>query len=101
MQAECIKLNGAMELAPRLGLCRRILDLVSTGATLKANGLVEVEKIADVSSRLIVNRTAFKTRGAEMREWIARFRQQRRDGSNKCVSSEAPMLSLPNSSTRS
>ncbi|MBN8531170.1 MAG: ATP phosphoribosyltransferase [Alphaproteobacteria bacterium] len=75
VQAECIKLNGAMELAPKLGLCRRILDLVSTGATLKANGLVEVEKIADVSSRLIVNRTAFKTRGGEMREWIARFRE--------------------------
>ena len=44
VQAECIKLNGAMELAPRLGLCRRIVDLVSSGATLSANGLVEMEK---------------------------------------------------------
>jgi ATP phosphoribosyltransferase len=66
VQAECIKLNGAMELAPSLGLCRRIVDLVSTGATLKANGLVEVEKILDITSRLIVNRTAFKTRSDEI-----------------------------------
>ncbi|MEI7610575.1 MAG: ATP phosphoribosyltransferase, partial [Rhodospirillaceae bacterium] len=58
VQAECIKLNGAMELAPALGLCSRIVDLVSSGATLKANGLVEVEKIADITSRLIVNRAA-------------------------------------------
>jgi ATP phosphoribosyltransferase len=75
VQAECIKLTGAMELAPRLGLCRRIVDLVSTGATLKANGLVEAEKIADVSSRLIVNRTAFKTRSEELGAWIARFKE--------------------------
>ena len=75
VQAECIKLNGAMELAPTLGLCRRIVDLVSTGATLKANGLVEVEHIADVSSRLVVNRAALKTRPDEMGGWIERFRQ--------------------------
>lgn len=73
VQAECIKLNGAMELAPKKGMCRRIVDLVSTGATLKANGLVEVEKILDVSSRLIVNRTAFKTRNAELKELIEKF----------------------------
>ena len=73
VQAECIKLNGAMELAPALGLCRRIVDLVSTGATLKANGLVEVEKIADVTSRLIVNRPAMKTRPAEIRHWVDAF----------------------------
>ena len=73
VQAECIKLNGAMELAPQLGLCRRIVDLVSTGATLKANGLVEVEEIARISSRLAVNRAALKTRAAEMHGWIARF----------------------------
>jgi len=75
VQAECIKLSGAMELAPRLGLCRRIVDLVSSGATLKANGLVEIEKIADVSSRLIVNRTAFKTRSEEISLWIAKFQE--------------------------
>lgn len=62
VQAECVKLNGAMELAPILGLAPRIVDLVSSGRTLKENGLVEVETIAEVSSRLVVNRTAFKTR---------------------------------------
>ena len=62
VQAECIELSGAMELAPGLGLCRRIVDLVSTGKTLAANGLVEVERIADITSRLIVNRAALKTR---------------------------------------
>jgi ATP phosphoribosyltransferase len=74
VQAECIKLNGAMELAPRLGLCRHIVDLVQTGATLKANGLIEIEPIAQVSSRLIVNRPALKTRPEEVGGWIERFR---------------------------
>lgn len=73
VQAECIKLNGAMELAPSLGLCQRIVDLVSTGATLKANGLVEVERIADVTSRLIVNRAALKTRPDEVKALIDDF----------------------------
>jgi ATP phosphoribosyltransferase len=62
VQAECVKLNGAMELAPTLGLAPRIVDLVSSGRTLKENGLVEVEVIAEISARLIVNRAAFKTR---------------------------------------
>ncbi len=62
VQAECVKLNGAMELAPTLGLSSRIVDLVSSGRTLRDNGLVEVEVIAQVSARLIVNRAAFKTR---------------------------------------
>ncbi len=75
VQAECIKLNGAMELAPSLDLCRRIVDLVSSGSTLKANGLHEVEHIADVSARLIVNRAAWKTRAAEIEDWLDRFRQ--------------------------
>lgn len=75
VQAECIKLSGAMELAPGLGLCRRIVDLVSTGRTLRANGLVEVEKIADVTSCLIVNRAAWKTRPDEIGAWIDRFRE--------------------------
>jgi ATP phosphoribosyltransferase len=75
VQAECIKLNGAMELAPTLGLCRRIVDLVSTGATLRANGLVEVETIAEVSSRLVVNRAALKTRPIEVGGWVGRFRE--------------------------
>ncbi|HZD24994.1 MAG TPA: ATP phosphoribosyltransferase [Alphaproteobacteria bacterium] len=74
VQAECIKLSGAMELAPSLGLCRRIVDLVSTGATLQANGLVEVERIAEVTSRLVVNRAAFKTRPQQVQGWVERFR---------------------------
>jgi ATP phosphoribosyltransferase len=61
LQAEVIKLNGAMELAPLVGLSSRIVDLVSTGKTLAENGLVEVEVIAHITSRLIANRAAFKT----------------------------------------
>ena len=75
VQAECIKLHGAIELAPRLGLCRRVVDLVETGETLKANGLVEVEQIAAVSSRLAVNRAALKTRPAEVGAWIESFQK--------------------------
>jgi len=70
VQAECIKLNGAMEIAPSMGLCSRIVDLVSTGSTLVANGLVEVEEIAEITSRLVVNRTIFKTRLDEIKFWI-------------------------------
>ena len=74
VQAECVKLNGAMELAPTLGLAPRIVDLVSSGKTLKENGLVEVEVIAEVTSRLIVNRAAFKTR-AEIVPLVEAFRR--------------------------
>lgn len=74
IQAECVKLSGAMELAPQLGLARYIVDLVSSGKTLAANGLVETQVIADISSRLIVGRTAFKTRSEEIGGWIERFR---------------------------
>lgn len=75
VQAECIHLNGAMELAPAIGLSERIVDLVSSGATLKANGLVEVEKIMDISSRLIVNRAAYKTRISEIGPILDSFRE--------------------------
>jgi len=74
VHAEVVHLNGAMELAPSLGLSRVIVDLVQTGSTLRANGLVEMEVIAHVSSRLIVNRTALKTMPEEIGGWIARFR---------------------------
>jgi ATP phosphoribosyltransferase len=74
IQAEVVHLNGAMELAPSLGLSRLIVDLVQTGSTLKANGLVETEVIARITSRLIVNRTALKTRPEQTGGWIARFR---------------------------
>jgi ATP phosphoribosyltransferase len=74
IQAEVVHLNGAMELAPSLGLARLIVDLVQTGATLAANGLVETEVIAHVTSRLVVNRTALKTQPEAIGGWIARFR---------------------------
>jgi ATP phosphoribosyltransferase len=74
VQAEIVHLNGAMELAPGLGLSRLIVDLVQTGSTLKANGLRETEVIAHITSRLIVNRTALKTQPEAVGAWIARFR---------------------------
>jgi ATP phosphoribosyltransferase len=74
IHAEVVELNGAMELAPSLGLARLIVDLVATGSTLKANGLVETEVIAHVTSRMIVNRTVLKTRPELIGSWIARFR---------------------------
>ena len=61
IQVEVIKLNGSMELAPSLNMCRRIVDLVSTGKTLKVNGLKEVDEIMKVQSKLIINRSSFKT----------------------------------------
>ena len=73
IQAECVKLNGAMELAPSLGLAGRIVDLVSSGRTLKDNGLVETDVIMPVSARLIVNRAAFKT-DARVAALVERFR---------------------------
>ena len=74
VQAEIVHLNGAMELAPSMGLAKLIVDLVQTGSTLKANGLKEGEVIAHVTSKLIVNRTALKTRPEAIGAWIARFR---------------------------
>jgi ATP phosphoribosyltransferase len=73
VQAECVKLNGAMEIAPLLGLSSRIVDLVSSGKTLAENGLVEVEEIAKVSARLVANRAAFKT-DARVAELVEKFR---------------------------
>ncbi len=75
VQAECIRLSGAIELASALGLCQRVVDLVSTGETLKANGLTEIETIADISSRLAVNRTAWKTQSVVISGLIGRFRE--------------------------
>lgn len=74
IQAECVKLNGAMELAPSLGLSGRIVDLVSTGRTLKDNGLVEGEVIMQISARLIVNRAALKT-DPRVAALVERFRR--------------------------
>src|SRR3546814_11872379 len=73
--SECVKLNGAMELAPSLGLSRRIVDLVSSGATLKANGLVETSVIMQISASLVVNRAAFKMRSGEIVPLVEAFRK--------------------------
>lgn len=74
IQAECVKLNGAMELAPSLGLSRHIVDLVESGITLKANNLVETDRILDISGRLVVNRAAFKMRSSELTPMVQKFR---------------------------
>ena len=73
IQAECVKLNGAMEIAPVLGLATTIVDLVSSGRTLRDNGLAERIVILEVSVRLIVNRTALKT-DPRLAALVERFR---------------------------
>ena len=69
-QADLIKLYGAMELAPILDLAHEIIDIVDTGNTLKANGLEPCDDIADISSRLIVNKAAMKTKYAEIQTTV-------------------------------
>ena len=71
VQVEVIKLYGAMELAPLVGLADRIVDLVDTGNTLRANGLAPLEHICDISSRLIVNKAAMKTKHARVTALVA------------------------------
>lgn len=73
IQSETIKLNGAIEIAPVLNLCDFILDLVSSGKTLAENNMVELQKILDVSSYLIVNRASFKTANSEINQLIKLF----------------------------
>ncbi|MGC4076815.1 MAG: ATP phosphoribosyltransferase [Rubrivivax sp.] len=75
VHVDLIKLYGSMELAPLTGLADAIVDLVSTGSTLKANHLVEVEKIMDISSRLVVNPAALKLKRAPLRALIDAFEQ--------------------------
>jgi ATP phosphoribosyltransferase len=67
---EIIKLYGAMELAPKVGLAHCIVDLVDTGNTLKANDLIALEHIKDISSRLVVNSASFKTKNTQIKIWI-------------------------------
>ena len=74
-QVEVIKLYGAMELAPIVGLSDCIVDLVDTGNTLKANNLVPLELIQEISSRLIVNSAAFNTKHREINRWIQKIEQ--------------------------
>ena len=74
IQVEAIKLNGSMELAPSLNMCKRIVDLVSTGATLKANGLKEIDEIMKIQSKLIINRSAFKTNNKKIQSIMDEFK---------------------------
>lgn len=73
VHVDLIKLYGSMELAPLTGLADAIVDLVSTGSTLKANHLVEVERIMDISARLVVNQAALKLKAAALRSIIDAF----------------------------
>jgi len=73
--AEVIKLYGSVELAPLTGLADRIVDLVSSGETLRQHGLVEVDTIMQVTSRLIVNEASLKVRGAEVDALVDRLRR--------------------------
>ena len=75
VHAECIKLNGAMELAPSMGICKRIVDLVESGSTLIANDLVEVEEICQVSTRLAINRSYMKINSQTIQPWIDRVEE--------------------------
>jgi ATP phosphoribosyltransferase len=70
IQTEIIKLYGSMELAPLVGLSDRIVDLVDTGNTLRANGLVEVEKIAEISSRLVANKASMRMKHGPIKETV-------------------------------
>ncbi|WNB92807.1 ATP phosphoribosyltransferase [Bacillus sp. NEB1478] len=73
-QVEVIKLNGSIELAPLIGLADHIVDIVSTGRTLKENGLVELERIADITSRLIVNPASYRLHAVRINEMVERLR---------------------------
>ena len=73
-QVEIIKLYGSMELAPLVGLADRIVDVVDTGNTLKANGLAPLEHIADISSRLVVNKASMKMKHARITAFIAQLK---------------------------
>ena len=73
VRAECIKLNGAIELAPRLGICSTIVDLVSTGRTLQENNLRESDVLLEITSKLIVNKISYKIMNSEISRIITKF----------------------------
>ena len=73
VRAECIKLNGAIELAPKLGICSTIVDLVSTGKTLKENDLKESDVLLEITSKLIVNKISYKIMNSEISKIINKF----------------------------
>lgn len=75
MDVEVIKIEGSVELAPILGLCDGIVDIMETGTTLKENGLVVLDRICEISARLIVNRASFKMKQAEIGNFIERIKE--------------------------
>jgi ATP phosphoribosyltransferase len=79
-QVEVIKLNGSIELAPVLGLADRIVDIVSTGRTLKENGLVELEHVMDISTRLIANQVSYRMRYAQIEDLKLRLQEVIKEG---------------------
>jgi ATP phosphoribosyltransferase len=81
-QVEIIKLYGSMELAPLVGLADRIVDVVDTGNTLRANGLIPMEHIADISSRLIVNKASMKLKHKRIQQFIEQIREAVREREN-------------------
>jgi len=83
VEVEVIKLHGSIELAPKIGIADAIVDIVETGNTLRTNGLVEVEKIMDVSALLLVNRISQKTRFDEINELVLKIKEVTKDGPGK------------------
>ncbi|WP_457754450.1 ATP phosphoribosyltransferase [Thermococcus sp.] len=81
VEVEVIKLHGSIELAPKIGIADAIVDIVETGNTLRANGLVEVEKIMDVSALLLVNRISQKTKFKEINELVLKIKEAVKDES--------------------
>ena len=75
MDVEVIKIEGSVELAPILGLCDGIVDIMETGTTLKENGLVVLDRICDISARLIVNKASFKMKQKEIGQFIERIKE--------------------------
>lgn len=75
MDVEVIKIEGSVELAPILGLCDGIVDIMETGTTLKENGLVVLDRICEISARLIVNRASFKMKQNEIAEFIDQIKK--------------------------
>ena len=75
IRAECIKLNGAVELAPRLGICSTIVDLVSTGKTIKENNLEECDVLLNITSKLIINKIAYKLMNEKITRILNKFKK--------------------------
>ena len=75
IRAECIKLNGAIELAPKLGICTTIVDLVSTGKTIKENNLKETEVLLKITSKLIINKIAYKLMNDNITSILEKFKK--------------------------